>query len=186
MTFENIVARISSIPDSSFEKLDEIITQEHHAKGHMLFKEGKVNNNIYFISKGIARAYVSQDDLEVTFWFAQESDPLFSIQSYVDNQPGYENIELLEDSVLYQLKKEELEILYNEDIYLANWGRKLADKSFVETEKRLIARQFKSSEERYNDLIKSHPELLQRVQLKLIASYLGMTQVTLSRVRARR
>jgi len=186
MNFEEIITGVKLIPLSSLAKLKEITSEKNYHKGDFLFKEGKINNNIYFIGQGIARAFVHHEHREVTFWFAREGDPLLSIQSYVNNLPGYENIELLEDCILFQLKKDDLEKLYNEDIHLANWGRKLADKSFVDTEKRLISRQFKSSVERYHELLKSQPALFKRVQLKLIASYLGMTQVTLSRIRAMR
>jgi len=186
MDLEKIITGVKLIPMSSLEKLRKITTEKKFFKGDFLFHEGKVNNNIYFISKGIARAFVHHEHREVIFWFAQEGDPLLSIQSYVDNLPGYENIELLEDCILFQLKKDDLEKLYNEDIYLANWGRRLADKYFVDTEKRLISRQFKSSTERYQELSETQPDLFKRVQLKLIASYLGMTQVTLSRIRAKR
>lgn len=186
MTFKEIVHHIKPIPDSSFDKLSQLTTEQICRRGEFLFREGKVNNNIYFIGQGLARAFVFHEHHEVTFWFAREADPLLSIQSYVNDLPGYENIELLEDCVLFQLKKQDLERLYHEDIHLANWGRRLADQSFVDTEKRLISRQFKSSMERYEDLIKKQPDLFRRVPLKLVASYLGMTQVTLSRIRAKR
>jgi len=186
MDFEKIINEVKLIPAASIAKLAGITSKGNYRKGDFLFREGKVNNNIYFIGDGIARAFVHHEHREVTFWFAKEGDPLLSIQSYVENLPGYENIELLEDCVLFQLKKDDLEKLYSEDIHLANWGRKLADKSFVDTEKRLISRQFKTSVERYHELLNRQPDLFKRVQLKLIASYLGMTQVTLSRIRAMR
>ena len=74
--------------------------------------------------------------------------------------------------------------LFSEDIHIANWGRKFAEQELMKTEKRLIAQQFKTATERYQDLIDNSPELLQRVQLSYIASYLGITQVSLSRIRA--
>lgn len=185
MQFKTIVQDIIRIPEESFIKLNSIISEITLSKGNLIFKQNRINNNIYFIAKGISRAYVNQGMHEVTFAFFEEGQILLSIQSYVENLPGYENIELLEDCVLYQLRKEDLELLYATDIHLANWGRKLADKSFVETEKQLISRQFKSTAERYEEFIKGSPNLFQRVKLKHVASYLGMTQVTLSRIRAK-
>lgn len=105
MNFEKIITDVKMVPITSLAKLREITTEKEYRKGDFLFREGKTNNNIYFIGQGIARAFVYHEHREVTFWFAQEGDPLLSIQSYVDNLPGYENIELLEDCVLFQLKK---------------------------------------------------------------------------------
>lgn len=106
------------------------------------------------------------------------------MKSYVEDQPGYETIELLEDCELYELKTENLKKMFNEDVHIANWGRKFAENELIKTEERLISKQFKNASERYLELMKDHPELIQRVQLGHIASYLGITQVSLSRIRA--
>ncbi len=106
------------------------------------------------------------------------------MRSYVENKPGYENIELLEACELYELKIDNLRKLYQQDIHIANWGRRLAEQELIKTEERLISRQVRAAGERYKDLMKQHPEFLQRIQLGYIASYLGITQVSLSRIRA--
>jgi len=74
--------------------------------------------------------------------------------------------------------------LYNSDIQVANWGRKFAEQELVKIEERFISRQCKTAVERYRELIGNDPDLLQRVQLIHIASYLGITPVSLSRIRA--
>ncbi len=85
---------------------------------------------------------------------------------------------------MYQIDVAQLKLLYAQDVHLANWGRKLAEQELIKTEERLIAMQFKTAQQRYHDLLSSRPELLLRVQLGYIASYLGMSQVSLSRIRA--
>ena len=104
------------------------------------------------------------------------------MKSYVSNQRGYENIELLEEC---EVRKRALHELFCKDIHIANWGREFAEKELLKTEERFIGRQFKTSLERYRDLMNHTPDLLQRVQLGYIASYLGITQVSLSRIRAK-
>ncbi len=90
----------------------------------------------------------------------------------------------MEDSVLYRIANSTLQELYLHYIGLSNWGRKLAELELIKTEERLINRQFKTAAERYHELISNAPSLIKRVQLGHIASYLGITQVTLSRIRA--
>lgn len=183
MNISNILNDIYPIPEQSQLALQQNITEIKLAKGHLLLKANKTESNIYFIKKGLVRAYIERDN-EVTFWFGKEGETAISMKSYVEEKPGYENIELLEDCELYELKTKDLKKLFAEDVHIANWGRKFAEKELIKTEERLISRQFKNASERYLELMKDHPELIQRVQLGHIASYLGITQVSLSRIRA--
>lgn len=184
-----VISRIQllyPLPETSFNLLTGLLEKVELGKGHILFQEGRIKHDIYFIEKGIARAYCNQGDTELTFWFGMEGDFIFSYNSYIHNRPGYETVELLEDAVLYKTTTPALLQLFLTDNALANWGRKLAEQELVKTEERFISRQFKTAAERYQELLEKTPELLQRVQLSHIASYLGVTQVTLSRIRAER
>ncbi|QNK62853.1 Crp/Fnr family transcriptional regulator [Pedobacter sp. PAMC26386] len=153
-------------------------------KNHLVIEAEKVERSLYFIETGIARAYLDGKDNRITFWFGHEGDTIFSYHSYIHNTPGYENIELLENCRLYELKTDVLKELYDTHAELANWGRKLAELALIKTEECYIARLFKTAKERYIELLKTYPSLIQRVPLGVIASYLGVTQVTLSRIRA--
>lgn len=184
MTIDHILDNIYPLPHASKESLKKTIVEINFPKGHLLFKANKIETNIYFLKKGIVRAYADLAETEITYWFGKEGDPVISMKSYVDNQKGYENIELLEDGELYKLKTENLQKLFAEDIHIANWGRKFAEQELIKTEERLISRQFRTASERYKELLQDHADLFQRVQLGHIASYLGITQVSLSRIRS--
>lgn len=106
------------------------------------------------------------------------------MKSYIANQKGYENVELLEDCLVYKLNTQDIRKLYTENIEIANWGIKFAENELLKAEDRLLTRQFGTATNRYEILLKNYPNLLQRVQLGYIASYLGITQVSLSRIRA--
>ena len=149
-----------------------------------MLRADKIETRIYFIKKGIVRAYTNTADNEITFWFGKEGDAVISMKNYVANQKGYEDVQLLEDCELYELKVQSLQELFDIDIFIANWGRRFAEQELIRTEERLISRQFRTAKERYTELLKNNPELIQRVQLGYIASYLGITQVSLSRIRA--
>lgn len=184
MEMNFIIDSIYKLSDKSKLKINNCIIERKFAKGHLLLRADKVETNIYFIKKGIVRAYSRTPQNEITFWFGSEGDAVISMKSYVENKKGYEDIELLEDCELYEIRTKKLQDLYTEDIEIANWGRKFAERELVKTEERLISRQFRTASERYHELLKHNPDLIKRVQLGIIASYLGITQVSLSRIRA--
>ncbi len=175
---------ICLLPETSRRRLREISNLRSFHKGYILMKAGRVETFLYFIKKGIVRAYSCQQDTEITFWFGKEGEAVLSMRSYVEDKGGYENIELLEACDLYEIRLADLRRLFGEDIHIANWGRRFAEKELIKTEERLISRQFRTASERYQSLLKDDPGLLQRVQLGYIASFLGITRVSLSRIRA--
>jgi len=162
------------------QQFEEISLPKHK----IIIRSDKVEKNIYFIKKGIARTFSTIDDNEVTIAFGEEGETIISLKSYILNQKGYENIELLEDCELYEINAENLQNMFSTDLDIANWGRKFAEQVLIKTEQRFISNQLGTATERYIELLKKHPSLIQRVPLSLIASYLGITQVSLSRIRA--
>lgn len=184
MEVDEILDRLYELPAASRTALKASISQIAYPKGHILLRAGKVEPMLYFIKRGIVRAYADSECGDVTFWFGREGDTVISMKSYVAGEPGYEHVELLEDCELYALATQNLRNLFANDIHIANWGRRLAEKELIKTEERIIAAQFRTAQERYIALMTGSPDLLQRVQLCHIASYLGITQVTLSRIRS--
>lgn len=184
MNIDQILDEIYVLPPSSKEILKSNITEVILPKGHILLRSYKVERSIYFVKKGIARVYTNTGENEVTFLFCKEGDTIVSMKSYVLGQEGYEDVELLEDCELYKLSAEKLQILFKESIHIANWARRFAEKELIKTEERFISRQFRTAKERYKEILRDDPTLIQRVQLGYIASYLGITQVSLSRIRA--
>lgn len=184
---QHTLKKIRSIYPLEESHLNLLIQQMEYVelpKNKLIIEADKIERTFYFIESGIARAYLDGKDNRITFWFGMEGDVILSYNSYINEKPGYENIELLENSKVYALKTAVLTELYQSYAPLANWGRKLAELELIKTEERYIARLFKSAKERYVELLVQYPTLIQRVQLGHIASYLGITQVTLSRIRA--
>ena len=124
-------------------------------------------------------------DIEIKgFWFGKEGDLILSMRSYIENKVGYETIESMEDCELYEIKMSDLQEFYATNLEIANWGRKLAEIELIKTEERFISRQLGTAIDRYKKLLIENPSLINRVQLGYIASFLGISQVTLSRIRA--
>lgn len=183
MDFHAIIDAVYPVSKAAEEKL-RLHTEEVTLNKHtILLKAGKVASRIYFIKKGVVRAFSDHDDGEITFWFGEEGETILPMRSYVENEKAYENIELLEDCILYGIDISNLRQLFNEHIDIANWGRTLAEKELLKLESRMISRELLSARQRYDTLLQSQPSLLQRVPLKYIASYLGITPVSLSRIR---
>ncbi|MBC6992462.1 Crp/Fnr family transcriptional regulator [Hymenobacter sp. BT491] len=185
MTLSEILHATYPLPQASLDRLLALAEYVELPQGTLLFRDDALAHHVYVLQRGLARAYTRRADREVTFWFSFEGTVLVSIRSYTEQAVSYETIELLEDSNLYRLNTHALQQLYQTDLHLANWGRVLAERVWRQTEQQLIARQFRTAEERYTDLLQQSPHLLHRVALGHIASYLGITQVTLSRVRAK-
>jgi CRP-like cAMP-binding protein len=185
MSLPDILRATYPLPPASLAQLLALAKYVVLPKGTCLFRDDTLAHSIYVLQHGLARAYARRADREVTFWFSEPGAMLVSMRGYTEQAVSYETIELLEDSGLFRLPMQALRDLYRTDVHLANWGRVLVERVWQQAEQQLIARQFRTAEERYAELLQHSPHLLQRVALGHIASYLGITQVTLSRVRAK-
>lgn len=185
MDIIKIIQSIYAISDNAVAMFIDKIDSVEFSKGQILSRAGAKDNNLYFIKQGIVRAYITREDKDVTFWFGVEGDIVCSMRNFVDKTPSYENIDLLEDCIFYRIRMSDLEELFLQNIEIANWGRSFLGQEIMKVENRLIEHQFATASERYQALIKHNPKLLQRVSLGIIASYLGITQVSLSRIRGK-
>lgn len=180
----NKIDEIFLLPSAEKEIFLSRLEQKQFAKGDLVISADRVERYVYFIESGIARAFCETEKGQTTIWFGEEGDVMLSFLSFFKNSPGYESIEVLENCTLYRISSNNLQELYSQHISIANWGRKFAEQELLRTEQRLMDLQFKTATERYQDLLLNFPSILQRVQLGYIASYLGITQVSLSRIRA--
>ena len=185
MTLSEILHATYPLPPTSLDKLLALAEPVDFPKRTCLFRDDTLAHHVYVLQHGLARVYARRADREITFWFSEAGAILASIRGYTAQAVSYETIELLEDSRLHRFNMAALQQLYRTDVHLANWGRVLVERVWQKTEQQLLARQFRTAEERYADLLAQQPHLLQRVALGHLASYLGITQVTLSRVRAK-
>lgn len=170
-------------PESAV-KLEQVIKKITAKRNSLLIEQDKIQKNLYFLASGLARVYYETANRQITLDFVSPGGTLISMNSYVHDTPGYENIDLLEDSVVYQIDQKQLFDLYESDIAIANWGRKMAELEFIKAEQRTMSKLFNTAQERYAELLQKYPQYIQRIKLGYIASYLGVSQVTLSRIRA--
>ncbi|MBK7310062.1 MAG: Crp/Fnr family transcriptional regulator [Bacteroidia bacterium] len=144
---------------------------------------GHTCKTIYFINKGVARIYYFKDGVDITESFAFENNIIARIESLFTGKPSRKAIQILEDSEIVAINSTQLFKLYDTFPEIERLFRLIFESAYVDTVNRIESIQFHTAEERYKALIKDAPNVLKKVPLKHIASYLGITQVSLSRIR---
>lgn len=149
-----------------------------------LLVAGQVCNYMYFITKGCVRSfYVDSKGAEHIYQIRMDNNWIGDIDSYYTRQKSKYNIEALEDSNLLRIPVDHLEQLFIEIPAIERYFRILFQKAYINALNRLSATMWDTAIDRYNNMLKEHPEIFQRVSLVHIASYLGITPESLSRIR---
>lgn len=147
---------------------------------------GHTCKTLYFINKGIARIYYLKDGIDITESFALENHLVARAESLFSGRPSKKAIHILEDSQITAINATKLFKLYDQFPEIERTFRKIFEAAYVDTVNRIESIQFHTAEERYKALLEETPDILKRIPLKYIASYLGITQVSLSRIRGGR
>lgn len=182
-SLEAIIRRIYPLPKDSMMKFIALVEEHDYPKGHILYRQHEQASKIYIVKRGLVRAYAYRGKKPITFWFGQAGDFAFPIKSVFDGGKEYASIDLLEPSEVYEIEIEHLLGLYQTDIHIANWGRRYAELACITAENLLIDQQFKTTSERYQELLINHPDIILRVPMGIIASYLGTTQVIFGEIK---
>ena len=171
---------LSKEAEKAIAEISKIITVK---KNTDLQPIGHTCKTIYFINKGLARIYYFKDGVDITESFAFENNIIARVESLFTGKPSRKAIQILEDAELVAINSTLLFKLYDTYPEIERLFRLIFEAAYVATVDRIESIQFHTAEERYNALMKEAPDVLKRVPLKYIASYLGITQVSLSRIR---
>ena len=164
--------------------LENLAERRDLNKDEMLIHQGQVSRYIVFVAKGMLRQYYFKNGKEVTEHFSYEGCILMCIESLLKQEPTRLVAEALEPATVYLLPYDRL-LKLSEDIREINiFYRKILEFSLITSQIKADSWRFETARERYNLLMKTHPEVIKRAPLSHIASYLLMTPETLSRVRA--
>ena len=149
-----------------------------------LLVSGQICNYLFFITKGCMRSfYIDSKGVEHIYQIRMDNNWISDLESFFSQNPSKYNIEALEDSHLLRISHDRLEQLLMEIPRLERYFRILFQKAYINALNRLNATMWETAMDRYNDMLKEHPEIFQRVPLVYIASYLGITPESLSRIR---
>ena len=188
MAMNNIIRKIKEyypVSDESLELLRSCFKQHVFPANTVIIQAGRLDGQVYFIEKGMTRSYILHDGKEITTWFSIEGDVTCGSWDLYRNKAGFEYVETVEETTACSISIEKLNNLYKYRIDIANWMRVLQQENFLRLQDTHISQLNLSARERYEKLIKEYPDIFNRVNLGHIASFLGIAQPSLSRIRAK-
>ena len=174
---------IHPLSDEIIQEFERCFEYVEVPKAQSLLRDSEICNYTYVITNGLVRMYYQKDGQEISSMFIEEDTPFNAPDSYYSRTPGYLCLDALEPTRLARIHYNQLQSMYLKFPELNFVGRVITEKYFVKSEERLYLLRKQTGEERYSYFLTHYPELIQRVPLKYIASYLGLSFETLSRIR---
>ncbi|MDR0227573.1 MAG: Crp/Fnr family transcriptional regulator [Flavobacteriaceae bacterium] len=175
--------KLSSLSDKSKRVLFDLIEKEHYSKGDIIQPIGSRCRTIYFITEGVARIFYYKDGTDITEHFAFDSNIIIRAESLFTEQPTSKGIQALTTLTLIRINSDDLFALF--DLYkdIERLFYKIITHEYIALTKRVEQLQNNTATERYRELLRQ-TTLVNEIPLKYIATYLGITDVSLSRIRA--
>ena len=164
---------------------DKIKTRQA-ARKEIILQAGHLSRHIYFIQKGLLRTFYYEDGHEINSGFMLEGDMLAAVQSFFYQSASIESIQAIEDSRLSYICYNELQFIFTNFKEADFIGRVLMTRNYIAGEQRLHCLRMKKAAARYQFMLKYYPQLILRVPAKYMATYLGISEETLSRIRSRK
>ena len=186
---ERLLQQINALVPLSAETkraLTDCLTPCRFPKKHLLVKEGGREGAAYFIERGITRSYWLVNGEEITTSFAAEGSIVFSMDELYYDKPSEEYVETLEETEACRIGLDDLRRLFRTNLEIANWGRIIHQNEYRRLHRSHKERLTLPAAQRYEAFCHQFPDVARRVQLGYIASYVGITLPTLSRLRGRK
>jgi CRP-like cAMP-binding protein len=186
VTLEGIIQAIYLLPHEVLEDVLIHFQYLEFPKNYFLLKSGKPCKHLWFMTKGAVRYFYTNDHgKEMNTWFSLDTQIISDAPSLVNQTVSQESIQLMEDSEMYSIEYAALQTLLQKHHSFALWYIKLVELHYVsQIEDRISDLQFLDAKQRYQKLLSLYPDITNRVSLGNIASYLNITQETLSRIRS--
>lgn len=175
---------LTPISDNEFEELENTFYKVHLRKGEFLLQNGKVCNQLAFVNRGSLRTFYLNDKAEeITHCFRSEKAFITSLKSFILQEPSFLSIIALEETELLVIDYDKLQNLYRKSITFQTIGRLLTERAYIEMEEYASVLNNEGAKEKYLRLLNEQGEILQKANIEHIATYLGVTRRTLSRIR---
>lgn len=183
--FDQIIDKIK-LDKEKWEKFQGFFIKREIPSKTILLKEGEISNHAHIIKKGCLRQWFNKDGKDITFQFFLENQLVSSIDSFLNNKPSLYTIESIEPSTILSISKNNVETMFQAYPELKNRFQEFIFQRLSNYTQLFLSRIKDSPQERYEELIKNHPEIIKRVPQHYIASFLGITPISLSRIRNRK
>jgi CRP-like cAMP-binding protein len=172
----------ATLEDAELDDVANRFKTKKVGKSEFLLIEGKVCKDLVFVREGCLRLYYFTSKMEVSVWFAFKNSSAIDISSFISGKPSNYSLQAIEDSEILYLPKIELIKLYKVYPKMQEMMRNFWEDAIILLLDRFTALQRDSAEQRYLDLL-ARPEYLQRIPQKYLASFIGVTPTSLSRIR---
>ena len=177
--------QITGFTDGELDIVLQYFKQKNYKKKTVIIEAGEVANEVFFVVKGCIRLFCLKDGTELSTYFFTENMFAGTYDSFISRKPTQIAMETLEDTTVLALSYQSLEKLYEVFPKMNEFIRKSIEQRFVVLHDLFTSYLLNSPEERYIKLLSTNPDLLNRIPQHLIASFLGVTPVSLSRIRNR-
>ncbi|HSU29372.1 MAG TPA: Crp/Fnr family transcriptional regulator [Chitinophagaceae bacterium] len=176
------ISQYVSLSDAELEDITSKFTSKVVRKNDYLLKQGETCKDLVFVQKGCLRLYYLKDDIEVSVWFAFQHSSAIEIYSFISENPSNYFLQAIEDSEVLCLAKTELNKLYQSYPKMQEMMRNFWEDVILNLINRFTSLQKDSAEKRYLDLL-NKPAYLETIPQKYLASFIGVTPTSLSRIR---
>ncbi len=173
----------TKLSESSTELITGCFVHKKIPKGTILISEGQTARYFYWLVKGTMRGRIAPKGELITTWFATKNMFCSSMPSFISRKPSRESIEALEDCEVYCISRHDVLMLFKQTTEMSSIVRKMAEEAYIHSLNRTYQFQSLSAKERYDSFVMHYPELMQKIPLGMIATYIGITQQSLSRIR---
>jgi CRP-like cAMP-binding protein len=183
-TLYNFILQKANMSNMIAQEVVDHFTEVELNKNDFILQQGRICDFYIFLNEGFARAYTFDvDGNEVTTGFFQSSAVVFDVASFFKQIPSQENIQTLSDCTGLKITFQDMNQLFHSVPQFREFGRLMLVNGFTSLKERTLSMITKTAEQRYQHFIETHAEVFQHASLKSIASYLGITDTSLSRIR---
>ena len=187
-SFRNAVAQFITFDDEQWELFSAHLYTRRIKKRQLFIAAGKTCTEIGFIYSGSFRFYIERDEVEISNYFCFQGEMVSAYKSFLKQEPSFVNVEAMEDSIIICFTHNAIQTLVNDDriaLKMERFGRLVAEYLICCYEDRMLTFVSRTPEERYVELLNKQPSMMQKIPQYYLANFLGITPVSLSRIRRR-
>ncbi len=179
----NAIGKYVSLSDADISSIKQLFIKKEIKKNDCFLQAGEICKEFAFIEQGLFRHYINNDGKDETFYFSSENDFVCDYESFINRKISNKTIVALEDTVVYSISFSHMQLFYSNVSGGERFGRLYTEEIFTNAIKHILSVHTDSAEQRYLNFLKSYKHIQQRIPQYYIASFIGVTPQSLSRIR---